>query len=135
MASHFILPEDLDEAREEFISILKRDAEPIVLVLWNDATAASADEFAQKIVEDNPENTSGMYGFVNFVIAHDPSSIIPVLKELENKSGADLDNLEDCVIVSISPLRNIVSEVVTKRAFNKGKGNVGIAVLSAWDNK
>jgi len=135
MATHIVLPPDLGEARKKFISILKRDAEPIVLVLWDDETAASADEFVQKIVEDNPEETSGMYGFVNFIIAHDPNSIIPVLKELENKSGADLDNLEDCVIVSISPLRNIVSEVVTKKAFNKGKGNVGLAVLSAWRNK
>ena len=133
MANHIILPRNLEEAKREFIKILKRDDETIVLVLWDDDTAVAANDLTRRITEAN-ENDMGFYRFVNFVVAADPRSVITVLKELENRSGADLDDLEDYVIVSISPFRNIVSEAVTKQRFNRGKGSINTAIIAAMAN-
>lgn len=135
MANHIVLPQDADDARNRFAEILERPFEPIVLVLGDNDTATDADIFVQKIVRDNPNETSGFFGFVNFVIARDPSSIIEILEGLENKSKAKLDNLDNYVILSISPLRNIISDAITKKTFNAGKGSVSFAVLQAWKNK
>jgi hypothetical protein len=134
MATHITLQRDQAKARKAFIEILNRPDEPVVLVLWDDDTAVAANDFVQRIAESN-EGSQGIYRFVNFVVAPEPDSIIDVLKQLDNNSNADLDDLENSVIVSISPFRNIVSEVITKKRFMKGKGSLNVAILSAWHDK
>lgn len=133
MASHIVLPRKPDEAKREFIRILRRDDETIVLILWDDDTAVAASDLAKEITQAN-EGDTGFYRFVNFVVAADPRSVISVLGELENRSGVDLDNLEDYVLVSVSPFRNIVSEAVTKQRFNRGQGSITTAIIAAMAN-
>ena len=133
MANHIILPRKSEEAKREFNKVLKRDDETLVLILWDDDTAVAASDLAQEITEAN-EGDLGFFRFVNFVVAAEPGSVIDVLKDLENRSGADLDDLEDYVIVSISPFRNIVSEAVTKHRFNRGKGSITTAIIAAMAN-
>ena len=133
MANHIVLPRKPDDAKKEFIRILRRDDETLVLILWDDDTAVAASDLAKEITEAN-EGDMGFYRFVNFVIAADPRSVIEVLKGLENLSDADLDNLEDYVIVSVSPFRNLVSEAVTKTRFNKGPGSITTAIIAAIAN-
>ena len=134
MATHNILPRDQQRSRQAFVEILNRPDELVVLILWDDETAVAANEFVQRIAESS-EGSQGIYRFVNFVVAPEPNSIIGVLKQLDNNSNADLNDLEDSVIVSISPFRNIVSEVITKRRFMRGKGSLNVAILAAWHDK
>ena len=130
MASHTVLPKNLDAAKREFIKILNRSDETIVLILWDDDIAEAASDLAKEITEAN-EGDMGFYRFVNYVVAPDPRSIIDVLKDLENRSGADLNNLEDSVIVSISPFHNVVSRVVAKDRFRRGPGSINTALIAA----
>ena len=134
MATHIILSRDQQKARKSFVEILNRPDEPIVLILWDDDIAVAANEFVQRITE-SAEGSQGIYRFVNFVVAAEPGSVISILQQLDNNSGADLNDLEDSVIVSISPFRNIVSEVITKKRFMKGKGSLNVAILAAWHDK
>jgi len=135
MANHIILPQNPDDAKMQFTSILRRDDETLVLILWDDATARAASDLAKEITDAN-EGDMGFYRFVNFVVAADPQAVIDVLKEeeLENLSGADLDNLEQYVIVSVSPFRNIISEAVTKTRFETGPGSITTAIIAAIAN-
>ncbi len=135
MATHIILPQNPDNAKSEFLKILRRDDETIVLILGDDKTAEDASDLAKEITEAN-EGDMGFFRFVNFVVAADPRPVIDALKEedLKNLSGADLDNLEDFVIVSVSPFRNIISEAVTKTRFNTGPGSITTAIIAAIAN-
>lgn len=134
MANYIILSPDGLKAKKDFTAILDQPDETIVLILWDDDTAKAANRLVKKIADDKGGD-SGFNEFVNFVIATDPGPIIPELKKLDNSSGVNLDNLDDYVIVSISPFRNIISECVTKKRFMKGKGSVNTAIVAAIANK
>jgi succinate dehydrogenase flavin-adding protein (antitoxin of CptAB toxin-antitoxin module) len=130
MAAYFELPENKTKAKARFQQLLELPDETLVLVLGNDQIAEEAREKVQQIVDANAENND-LLAFVNFLAVPNPEIIFPQLKELDNKTGELLDNLDEYVILSVSPFRNILAEAVTKKRFQKGKGSITTAILKA----
>ena len=132
MATHIVLPDDASQAKEKFIKILERDDETLLLVLWDDDTASAANELLKKLAKKFDGDP--FYDFLNLVSAPDPKRIIPVLQDLDIDDGLTLDDIENTVIVSISPFRNIISEVVSKERFQNSRGSVTTAINAAMAN-
>lgn len=130
MATYSELPADELEAQARLQELLDTPDETLVIVLGKDNVAEEAREKVQKIVEANHDNTD-IFQFLNFLAVPDPEMIFPQLRELENKTGELLDNLDEYVLLSISPFKNVLAEAVTKTRFQKGKGSITTAILKA----
>jgi hypothetical protein len=130
MATFFALSDNELSAQARVQELLDTPDETLVLVLGNDDIAEEAREKVQQIVEANSDNTD-IFQFLNFLAVPDPNVIFPKLRELENKTGELLDSLDEYVILSISPFKNILAEAVTKARFQKGKGSITTAILKA----
>jgi hypothetical protein len=130
MASFTTLPDNPASARSTFIRLLNLPDETLVLIIGEDDTADDAANVAQQIIEEN----DNIFRFVNFMRVPDCDFLMNDLQQLSN-DNVDLSRVDEYVVMSISPFKNILSEAVTRQRFSNGRGSIVTAIISAIANK